>query len=53
MDIKTPRDIGREAAGRRRFLMLKQGDVARACGVSRQWISALEHGKPTLELVGH
>ena len=50
MEIRTARDIGREAAACRRFLRLRQGDLARACGVSRQWISALERGKPTLEL---
>ena len=50
MDIRTPRDIGREITAYRSFLRLKQSEVARACGVSRQWISALEHGKPTLEL---
>ena len=50
MDMRTPRDVGREAATYRRFLRLKQSDVARACGVSRQWISALEQGKATLEI---
>ena len=50
MQIKNPRDIGREARTCRRFLRLKQADLARACGVSRQWVSALEAGKPSLEL---
>ncbi len=50
MDMRTSRDIGREAKSYRRFLRLKQSDVARACGVSRQWISSLERGKATLEI---
>ena len=50
MEIRTPRDVGREAARCRRFLRLKQSDLARACGVSRQWVSALESGKASLEL---
>lgn len=52
MDIRTPRDIGREAAACRSYLRLKQSDVARAASVSRQWISSLENGKATLE-IGH
>lgn len=34
----------------RRSLKIRQSDVARRAGVSRQWIGALEQGKPTLEL---
>ena len=50
MQVKHPRDIGREARTCRRILMLRQHEVARAVGVSRQWLSALEKGKATLEL---
>ena len=50
MDIRNPRDIGREARVTRRFRMLRQSEVARAAGVSRQWLGALEQGKATLEI---
>jgi transcriptional regulator with XRE-family HTH domain len=50
MELKTPRDIGRQARACRRFRMLRQSEVAAAVGVSRQWIGDLEKGKPTLEL---
>ena len=50
MQIVNPRDIGREVRCARRRYMLRQADVARAVGVSRQWVSALENGKATLDL---
>lgn len=50
MQIVNVRDVAREVRGIRKRYMLRQGEVARALGVSRQWLSALEHGKATLEL---
>ena len=50
MECRTPRDVGRHARACRHFHRLRQSEVAAAAGVSRQWINALERGKPTLEL---
>lgn len=36
--------------GRRKELGLSQTDLARQIGVSRQWVSAFETGKPGAEL---
>lgn len=50
MQIVNVRDVAGEARAIRKRYMLRQDQVARAAGVSRQWISALESGKATLEL---
>lgn len=50
MHIRTPRDLGLVIADRRRQLGLDQADLARRAGVSRQWIIAIEKGKPRAEL---
>jgi HTH-type transcriptional regulator/antitoxin HipB len=50
MRIRTPREVGlliRELRTRRQW---SQGRLAEAIGVSRQWVAALEHGKPRAEL---
>lgn len=44
------RDIAATARGRRQRLNMTQADVARLAGVSRQWVSEFESGKPTAEL---
>lgn len=44
------RDIAAAVRGRRHALGLSQADVARRAGVSRQWVSEFESGKPTAEL---
>ena len=50
MQLVTPRDFGRHVRACRRFRMLSQAQLARAVGASRQWLAALERGKPTAEL---
>ena len=50
MAIRTPRDLGAAVRDRRRALQLDQAALARQAGVSRQWIIALEKGKPGAEL---
>lgn len=50
MRIRTPREVGlliRELRTRRQW---SQGRLAEAIGVSRQWVAALEQGKPRAEL---
>jgi HTH-type transcriptional regulator/antitoxin HipB len=50
MRIRTPREVGlliRELRTRRQW---SQGRLAEAIGVTRQWVAALEHGKPRAEL---
>jgi HTH-type transcriptional regulator/antitoxin HipB len=48
--IASIRDIAAAVRGRRQKLGLSQADVARLAGVSRQWVSEFESGKPTAEL---
>ncbi len=48
--IVHPFDVALAVRGRRRQLKLRQSEVARAAGVGREWLVALEHGKPTVEL---
>jgi HTH-type transcriptional regulator / antitoxin HipB len=50
MIIHTPRDLGAFIRDRRRRLGLDQRRLAEKVGVSRQWIIAVEHGKPRAEL---
>ena len=47
---RTPRAIGDAIRTRRKELSLTQSDVARKMGVSRQWLVAVEQGKPGAEL---
>ncbi len=42
--------LGGFVADLRRSLQIRQADLALRAGVSRQWIVALEQGKPTLEV---
>ncbi|TDO45005.1 y4mF family transcriptional regulator [Kribbella sp. VKM Ac-2527] len=50
MDIRTTHALGAAVRGRRRTLNLTQAQVAKAAGVSRQWLADFESGKPTVEL---
>jgi HTH-type transcriptional regulator/antitoxin HipB len=50
MRVRTPVDIGLTIRERRRALGLDQAELARRIGVSRQWIVAVEKGKPRAEL---
>lgn len=46
----TAMDFAQIAGDLRRGLKIRQADLARRAGVSRQWIVAMEQGKPTLEV---
>lgn len=48
--INSIRDVAAAVRGRRLSLGLSQGELAARAHVSRQWISALEAGKSTVEL---
>jgi len=50
MRIRTPRDLGLAIRERRRVLGLDQRGLAERIGVSRQWIVAVEKGKPRAEV---
>ena len=50
MFIRTPADLGAAIRERRRTLNLSQGELAKRAGVGRQWLVAVEHGKPGAEL---
>lgn len=50
MIIRTTKDLGAAVKARRRSLSLDQAGLATRVGVSRQWIGALEQGKPGAEL---
>ena len=50
MQIRTPLDLGLAIRDRRRKLKLSQTELARKVGVGRQWVVAMEHGKPRAEL---
>jgi HTH-type transcriptional regulator / antitoxin HipB len=50
MFIRTPADLGAAIRDRRKTLGLSQGDLAKHAGVGRQWLVAVEHGKPGAEL---
>ena len=47
---RTPKAIGHAIRNRRRGLALTQSDLAQKMGVSRQWLVAVERGKPRAEL---
>ncbi len=46
MHIRGTRELGLIIRDRRRARGLRQEELARQIGVSRQWIVAIEHGKP-------
>lgn len=48
--IESIRDLGALARGRRLELGLTQAELASRAGVSRQWVSGFEAGKPGAEL---
>lgn len=48
--INSIRDVAAAVRGRRQNLGLSQAAVARLAGVSRQWVSEFESGKPAAEL---
>ncbi|MBI4699873.1 MAG: type II toxin-antitoxin system Y4mF family antitoxin [Deltaproteobacteria bacterium] len=50
MVVRTPTDVGLLIRDRRRRLGLRQNDLARTVGVSRQWIVEVERGRPRAEL---
>jgi HTH-type transcriptional regulator/antitoxin HipB len=50
MRARTPLDIGLTVRERRRELGLNQAELAAQVGVSRQWLVAVEKGKPRAEL---
>jgi HTH-type transcriptional regulator / antitoxin HipB len=50
MRIRTPTDVGLIIRERRRKLGLDQRGLAEKVGVSRQWIIAVEKGKPRAEV---
>jgi HTH-type transcriptional regulator / antitoxin HipB len=50
MHIRTPSDLGALIRDRRMKLGLDQKSLAGKVGVSRQWIVAIEQGKPRAEI---
>lgn len=48
--VRSTRGLGAAVRARRRELGLSQATLAGRAGVSRQWISYVEAGKPTVEL---
>lgn len=50
MLIRTTADLGAAIRDRRKSLGLSQDELARRVGVGRQWVIAVEHGKPGAEL---
>jgi HTH-type transcriptional regulator/antitoxin HipB len=50
MRVNTINDLAAVLRGRRLALGVSQADLARRAGVSRQWLSELEHGKRRAEL---
>lgn len=49
MQIRTPLEFGVVIRDRRRRLRWTQAELARKAGVTRQWIVAVERGKPRVE----
>ncbi len=47
--ILNAKAVGEIIASRRKTLGLTQGELARRTGVSRQWVIAVEQGKPRAE----
>ena len=50
MRVRAPLDIGLIIRDRRRRLGLNQSDLAAKAGVGRQWLIAVERGKPRAEI---
>lgn len=50
MFIRTAADIGAVIRDHRKSLGISQVDLAKRAGVGRQWLVAVEHGKPGAEL---
>lgn len=50
MQVRTPKALGALIRARRRELKLDQASLAVRVGVTRQWLIAVEKGKPTAEL---
>ena len=50
MRVQSSRDLGAAVRAKRRELRLGQTDLAARAGVSRQWVVALEGGKPGAEV---
>lgn len=50
MWVITPDDVGHIVREQRKQLGLSQQELARYAGVTRQWVSMLEKGKPSVEL---
>ena len=50
MRIHTTRQLGSVLRSRRKDLHLTQSALAEAAEVTRQWVAALEKGKPTAEI---
>jgi len=48
--LRTPADLGALIRERRRKLGLDQNELARRTGASRQWVVAIERGKPRAEI---
>ena len=46
MQVRTPKEIGLAIQDRRKQLGLDQAELAHRAGVSRQWVIAIEQGKP-------
>ena len=46
MHVRTPKELGLAIQERRKHLGLDQAELARRAGVSRQWVIAVEQGKP-------
>lgn len=46
MHVRTPKELGLAIQERRKQLGLDQAELARRAGVSRQWVIAVEQGKP-------
>lgn len=50
MEIQNARDLGRAIRSAREARQLTQEQVAAAMGVSHQWISEVERGKPNARI---
>jgi HTH-type transcriptional regulator/antitoxin HipB len=50
MRLRTPRELGAAIKDRRIQLRLGQGALAEKVGVSRQWVVAVEGGKPRADM---
>jgi HTH-type transcriptional regulator/antitoxin HipB len=50
MRVRTVVDLGLAIRDRRRVMRVSQAELARRAGVSRQWILAVEKGRPGAEL---